>query len=193
MKHQYVNFIQSSQPTSYIHPIFYLTTQNMNDHAFYTTALGNQNLHKTVVKHHFSLMIFASTQVLMDIAPLLGIVYGWQYLHLYTHHLVGALLIGSISPLIIKPISKWFLRLFKYQLQNFMRIAYFSALIGSFSHILFDAFVHIDMYPFFQLSPLNTLSHSIEYPQLFWSSIFMLIIDCAIACLQLIAFTNYKK
>ena len=120
MKHEYVNFIQSSQPTSYIHPILNLTTQNKNDHAFYTTALGNWNLHKTIAKHHFSLMIFASTQVLMDIAPLLGIVYGWQYLHLYTHHLVGALLIGSISPLIIKPISKWFLRLFKYQLQNFM-------------------------------------------------------------------------
>ena len=71
----------------------------MNDHAFYTTALGNWNLHKTIAKHHFSLMIFASTQVLMDIEPLLGIVYNWQYLHLYTHHLVVHCLFEVFLPL----------------------------------------------------------------------------------------------
>ncbi|MEG1399527.1 MAG: hydrolase, partial [Acinetobacter sp.] len=32
---------------------------------------------KAVGQRHFSFMIFAGTQVLMDIEPLLGLIYGW--------------------------------------------------------------------------------------------------------------------
>ena len=65
---------------------------------------------KAVGQRRFSFMIFAGTQVLMDIEPLLGLIYNWQYLHLYTHNLIGATLIGSIALLIGKPISQWVLR-----------------------------------------------------------------------------------
>lgn len=39
---------------------------------------------KAVGQKRFSFMIFAGTQVLMDIEPLLGLIYGWLPTYLHT-------------------------------------------------------------------------------------------------------------
>ena len=65
---------------------------------------------KAVGQQRFSFMIFAGTQILMDLEPLFGMIYGWQYLHIITHNLLGASLIGCLAFLIGKPISEWVLR-----------------------------------------------------------------------------------
>ena len=98
-------------------------------------------------------MIFAGTQVLIDLEPLLGMIYGWQYLHFYTHNFIGALLIGGLATLLGKPISEWVLKFFNYPAwQISWKVAALSAFVGSFSHIFLDALMHSDMYPFFPLS-----------------------------------------
>lgn len=128
---------------------------------------------KAVGQHRFSFMIFAGTQVLMDIEPLLGLIYDWQYLHLYTHNFIGAVLIGSIALLIGKPISQWVLRsILNYKNWNISwRTAAISAYIGSFSHIFLDAFMHHDVYFFYPWLLKNPLLNLVPYSAIFYSCI----------------------
>ena len=107
---------------------------------------------KAIGQRQFSLMIFAGSQVLMDIEPLLGIIYGWPVLHGISHSLGGALLIGTIAALIGKPISQWVLRCFMYdQWLITWPVGFISAYVGTFSHIALDAIMHSDMNPFWPL------------------------------------------
>ena len=109
----------------------------------------------------------------MDIEPLLGLIYNWQYLHLYTHNLIGATLIGSIALLIGKPISQWVLRsILNYKNWSISwRTAAISAYIGSFSHIFLDAFMHHDVYFFYPWILKNPLLGLLSYSVIFYSCI----------------------
>lgn len=127
---------------------------------------------KAVGQQRFSFMIFSGTQVLMDIEPLLGLIYGWQYLHLYTHNLIGAVLIGSIALLIGKPMSEWVLSILGNSAWSISwRTAALSAYIGSFSHIFLDAFMHHDVYFFYPWKFSNPLVNLIPYSVIFYSCI----------------------
>ncbi|WP_026471901.1 metal-dependent hydrolase [Alkanindiges illinoisensis] len=107
---------------------------------------------KAIGQRQFSLMIFAGSQVLMDIEPLLGIIYGWPVLHRISHTLGGALLVGTIAALIGKPVSQWMLRCFRYdQWSITWQVSFISAYVGTFSHIALDAIMHSDMNPFWPL------------------------------------------
>ncbi|RZG46293.1 phospholipase C/P1 nuclease family protein [Acinetobacter wuhouensis] len=129
---------------------------------------------KAIGYRKFSFMIFAGTQILMDLEPLFGLILGWHTLHFYTHNLIGALLIGIISIFIGKPISEFTLKtIFKEKhWQISWKVAVFSALTGSFSHILLDAFMHADMYPFFPLSKSQVLLGLIPYSYIFYGCLF---------------------
>ncbi|MEC8123930.1 MAG: hypothetical protein VX125_08795 [Pseudomonadota bacterium] len=72
--------------------------------------LGLGTTCKGIGNHRFSLLIFSGIQVLMDIEPLLGMILGWNTLHLYTHNLIGALLIALIAIPIGKVMSEFVLR-----------------------------------------------------------------------------------
>ena len=125
---------------------------------------------KAIAHKKFSFMIFAGTQVLMDLEPLFGMILGWNTLHLYTHHLLGALLIGCIAIVIGKPISEFTLRvIFKESnWQISWKNAMLSAFIGSFSHLFLDALMHTDMYPFFPLSQTQILATLVPYSFIFY-------------------------
>ena len=146
---------------------------------------------KAVGQQRFSFMIFAGTQILMDLEPLFGMIYGWQYLHIITHNLLGASLIGCLAFLIGKPISEWVLRfILKYgDWRISWKTAAASALIGSYSHILLDAFMHHDVYFFYPWILKNPLANLIPYSTLFYSCIFMAIIGTSICLYQL----KFKK
>lgn len=132
-------------------------------------ALGNRK---------FSFLIFAGVQVLMDLEPLLGIILGWKSLHLYTHNLIGALFIGIIAIITGKPMSEIILRTIDQESKWYItwKVAAFSAFIGSFSHILLDAFMHADMYPFFPLSKSQILLGLIPYSYIFYGCLIGFII-----------------
>lgn len=59
--------------------------------------LGIATCCKATANHRFSFLIFAGTQVIMDLEPLFGILLKWQTLHLYTHNLISALLKDSFQ------------------------------------------------------------------------------------------------
>ena len=137
---------------------------------------------KAVQHRPFSFLIFAGTQVLMDIEPLLGLIYSWETLHLYTHNLVGAFIIGGLAVLFGRPITQWVLRILAYShWQISWKTAWMSAMIGSFSHVLLDAFMHHDMYPFFPITLHNPLLHLVPYPLIFSLCILGIILGGSIA------------
>lgn len=141
---------------------------------------------KAIGKHRFSLLIFSGTQVLMDIEPLLGLIKQWSTLHFYTHNLLGALAIGGIALVIGKPVSEQFLKWSGYQ---YHRISWYTASIsaftGSISHVILDAFMHADMYPFFPFSLHNPLLNQLSYQAIFYLCITSLIIGSLIAIFRL--------
>ncbi|MBU3846141.1 MAG: DUF4184 family protein [Candidatus Acinetobacter avistercoris] len=153
---------------------------------FTVLHLGIGTSFKAVQTQRFSLMIFAGTQVLMDIEPLMGLILKWNTLHLYTHNLLGALLIAGLATILGRPISQFVLE--KLSIKNCKitwNVALFSAFIGSFSHILLDALMHQDMYPFFPLSMKNPLLDLINYKAIFWGCILSIVIGLIITILRL--------
>ena len=110
--------------------------------------LGPGAAFKAIGGKHFSFMVFGGSQVLMDIEPLIGIIQGKDVLHGYSHTLLGALLIGLLAAIIGKPISEYVLKFMKVPFYPLTWVASFTgALIGTFSHIGFDAVMHSDMNP----------------------------------------------
>ncbi len=72
--------------------------------------LGPGVLIKSVLQERFSLTIFAFSQGLIDIQPVLVILLGKGHLHGFTHTYAGAILLALISTTLGKPICEWFLK-----------------------------------------------------------------------------------
>ena len=124
--------------------------------------LGPGAVFKAIGGRHFSFMVFGGSQVLIDIEPGLGLIYGWDVLHGWTHTIGGALAIGALAGIIGRPISEFVLRLLRIVHPPFTWTASFAgALLGTFSHIVLDALMHSDMRPWWPLSDANTLLHAV--------------------------------
>jgi membrane-bound metal-dependent hydrolase YbcI (DUF457 family) len=120
--------------------------------------LGPGAVFKAIGGRHFSFMVFGGAQVLMDIEPLVRIYMESPILHGYTHTLLGALVIGSAATLTGQPISQFVLtrlRIPHYPLT--WTASAIGAFVGTFSHVVLDAVMHADMYPWWPLSLDNEL------------------------------------
>jgi membrane-bound metal-dependent hydrolase YbcI (DUF457 family) len=110
----------------------------------------------------FSFLIFAGSQVLMDIEPGIRIYLGTEVLHGHTHTLLGALAIGVVAVVIGKPISERVIRLFLGKRSELSwRAASTGAFVGTFSHLVLDAIMHQDMRPLQPFSDANLLLNSV--------------------------------
>lgn len=114
---------------------------------------------KTVLRGSFSLMVFGWTQILMDIQPLIVLLSGQGHLHGFSHTYIGAILIAGVAALSGKYLSELGLRVLRLQSRAPVHIAWWvsvvSALIGSFSHVLLDSVMHMDVEPFFPFTDAN--------------------------------------
>jgi hypothetical protein len=118
--------------------------------------LGPGAVFKAIGGRHFSFMVFGGAQVLIDIEPGLGLVYGWPVLHGWTHTIGGALAIGALAGVIGRPISEFVLRLLRIPHPPFTWTASFAgAFAGTFSHIALDALMHGDIRPWRPFSGAN--------------------------------------
>lgn len=109
---------------------------------------------KAIARRRFSLMVFGWSQILMDIQPLIAMTTGMVELHGFSHTLLGATLIGLPAALTGKPLGELGLKILRMPDHLPIRwpTAFLSAYIGTYSHILLDSIMHVDVAP---LAPLR--------------------------------------
>jgi hypothetical protein len=124
---------------------------------------------KAVSGKHFSLSVFAFSQVVMNLEPLIRILRKDSILHGMSHTYIGAILIGVFSVMVGKPFCAFLLRSWNFFVSlKYLRwlstsanipwtAATLGAFIGTFSHVLLDSMMHKDMQPFAPFSIANEL------------------------------------
>ncbi len=125
--------------------------------------LGPGALFKAALGKRFSFLVFAGSQVLIDLEPGVRMVVGTDVLHGPTHSVAGALVIGAVAALIGRPISNLVLRLAAPDAQPVTWVASaVGAFVGTLSHVALDAVMHRDMLPLWPLSPATALLGAIS-------------------------------
>jgi hypothetical protein len=116
---------------------------------------------KAVLQGGFSLMVFGWAQVVMDIQPLVVILTGEGQLHGFTHTYAGATLLAVFSALTGKYLSELGLRILFRHSPGLVPIrwwvVFLSAFIGTYSHVVLDSLMHVDMQPYYPFSTINPL------------------------------------
>lgn len=114
---------------------------------------------KAILQGSFSLMVFGWTQIVMDLQPLLVVLTGEGHLHGFSHTFLGASMLAVISAMSGKYLSEIGLLLLRIESLEGVKIkwwvAFLSAYIGGFSHVLMDGIMHSDVEPFYPLTTHN--------------------------------------
>ena len=120
--------------------------------------LGPGAVFKAIGGRYFSFMIFGGAQVLIDLEPLVHRVRGDPVLHGPAHTFVGALGIAGVAAVVGRPVSMFVLRRLGARDASIgWTVAGVSALVGTWSHVVLDGFIHRDMHPLWPFSPDNPL------------------------------------
>ena len=111
---------------------------------------------KALLQGSFSLMVFGWTQIVMDIQPLIVLITGEGHLHGFSHTYIGASILAIVSALSGKYLSQLGLVILGISKTKPIKIiwwvAFFSAFIGSYSHVYLDSIMHTDVEPFYPFS-----------------------------------------
>lgn len=115
---------------------------------------------KAILQGSFSLMIFGWSQIVMDLQPLWVMINGHGHLHGFSHTFVGASLLAIFSALTGKYLAEFGLILLGITRKNQVieitwLVAFFSAFIGCFSHVVLDGIMHGDVQPFYPFTLEN--------------------------------------
>ncbi|MCK5696533.1 MAG: hypothetical protein KAI02_00125 [Gammaproteobacteria bacterium] len=131
--------------------------------------LGPGLLIKAVLQGSFSLMVFAWSQIIMDIQPLIVMLSGIGHLHGFSHTYLGATLLALLSALSGRSLSLFGLKIMGLAnkgTQITWTVAFISAFIGTYSHVILDAIMHSDVEPYFPLTLNNHLLGLVSIEQL---------------------------
>jgi len=131
--------------------------------------LGPGLLLKGAAGRHFSLLVFAFSQAVMDIEPVVRILRDDPIVHGFTHTYLGATLLGFVALFAGRPLCQYLLRRFQPDPRSPFLVwlhggndiswsaAAVSAFLGTYSHVFLDSFMHDDMRPFAPWSDANGL------------------------------------
>ena len=121
--------------------------------------MGPGVLVKSVLGGSFSLMVFGWTQIVIDLQPLYVLIQGEGRLHGFSHTYFGAAIVTVIAALSGKWLSEFGLYMLGLNPSRDLKISwsvvFFSAFVGSFSHVFIDSIMHSDVRPFFPLTDEN--------------------------------------
>lgn len=102
-----------------------------------------------------NILIFLLANVIIDIEPLLVMIYNFSYpLHGYAHTFIDASILGGIWGIIayqFKTIFEKILKILKLPPVFSMKQYIISGILGALFHVLFDAPLYTDIKPFFPL------------------------------------------
>ncbi len=131
--------------------------------------IGPGILLKALLQGSFSLMVFGWAQIVMDMQPLYVLVTNTRRieLHGFSHTYLGATLLAVLSALSGKYLSEFGLRLLglstiKQPIKIVWRIAFFSAFLGTYSHVVLDSIMHGDIQPYYPFASGNHLLDIID-------------------------------
>lgn len=130
---------------------------------------------KAIAPKQFSWSIFALTNILIDLEPITLFLITLNPQHLFFHTIIGATLVAAFCATIgkkwcllaielwneeikYKPEEKWLKS--NQEISKFS--AWFSALIGAWSHLLLDSFMHDDIRPLRPFTDANVLLGTIS-------------------------------
>ena len=115
--------------------------------------MGPGILIKAMLQGSFSLMVFGWSQIVMDIQPLVAMISGVGKLHGFTHTYVGSTLLAVVAAITGKYLAQRALVAVFSMTPVVISwwVAFLSAFIGAYSHVVIDSVMHSDMQP---LSPL---------------------------------------
>lgn len=126
--------------------------------------IGPGILLKALLQGSFSLMVFGWAQIVMDLQPLYVIISNTRRieLHGFSHTYLGATLLAVLSALSGKYLSEFGLRLLglstlEQPVKIIWGIALFSALLGTYSHVVLDSIMHSDIQPYYPFADGNYL------------------------------------
>lgn len=131
--------------------------------------MGPGMLIKGVLGKHFSLVTFGVTQIAMDIEPLWRMIRGDMILHGPSHTYAGATGVALLVMLVAKPLCtrivlRWHKELSFHKLHRLVSLQPLTfpsllcgAVLGSFSHVLLDSLMHVDIRPLAPWSQSNVL------------------------------------
>lgn len=112
---------------------------------------------KAILQGSFSLMVFGWSQIVMDLQPLWVIINGHGHLHGFSHTFIGGSLLAVLAALSGKYLSEFGLLILGISKKNqpikiSWIVAFVSAFIGCFSHVVLDGIMHSDVQPFYPLT-----------------------------------------
>ena len=147
--------------------------------------MGPGILIKALLQGSFSLMVFGWAQIVMDVQPLFVLVTGEGHLHGFSHTYFGATLLAIFSALSGKYLSEIGLKILgladKTNPVNIAWwVAFVSAFIGTYSHVVLDSIMHSDVEPFYPLSQENSLLGLITMGELHQSCVFSALVGAVI-------------
>jgi hypothetical protein len=133
---------------------------------------------KTIAPKHFSWSVFALTNIIIDLEPITLYLITLEPRHLFFHTIIGATLIAILCAIFGKrwceiaigiwnedsngmPQTKWLTSEEKISKTS----AWIGALVGAWSHLLLDSFMHADIKPLSPFTDTNLLlgTVNIEY------------------------------
>jgi len=127
---------------------------------------------KAVAPERISFLSFVIANVLIDIEPIYYITakqYPW---HRFFHTYVGASLVSIAAVILVVVCSaiskKFFPDLLEKVFSSSIGATIFGAILGSFSHVVLDSFMHKDIRPPAPFSQDNTLLGVISLSSLHW-------------------------
>ena len=149
--------------------------------------LGPGAVFKAIGGRHFSFMIFGGSQVLIDLEPLVHMVRGDPVLHGPAHTFVGALGVALVAAVVGRPVSEFVLqRLGARDASIGWTVAGASALLGTWSHVVLDGFIHRDMHPLWPLSAANPLLGLVYVETLYQACLICGVVGSALIALRAI-------
>ena len=147
--------------------------------------MGPGILIKALLQGSFSLMVFGWAQIVMDIQPLFVLVTGEGHLHGFSHTYIGATLLAILSALSGKYLSEIGLKILELSdklnpVNIAWWVAFVSAFIGTYSHVVLDSIMHGDVEPFYPLSQANSLHGLITIGELHQFCVFSALVGAII-------------
>jgi len=124
--------------------------------------MGTGILIKAILQGSFSLMVFGWSQIIMDLQPLWVLLNGHGHVHGFSHTFLGGTLLAIVSAITGKYLSEFGLLVLGIAKPNqpiriSWVVAFVSAFVGCFSHVLLDSIMHSDVQPFYPVALDNPL------------------------------------